>query len=192
MEPVGVEILSVVRYGGGMSPQTASVEVLSAEVRVLMVGSRQVTLSVYRQLDQVGVTEIEPFGRVNADDDKRHVQVVGRATKSGELVRSQIALTIRRPFVDVAARDLIGGSYPLSRYADFELVVDGNDVKMQIAGHDWQVDTNLGRNDFVLRDEETKDRVYALARKDIELVDTAKAIRDEWISLPLIVLAGLK
>jgi hypothetical protein len=31
----------------------AKVEVLTAEVRVLMVGSRQVTLSVYSQLDEV-------------------------------------------------------------------------------------------------------------------------------------------
>jgi hypothetical protein len=32
-------------------PKTAMVEVLIAEVRVLMVGSRQITLSVFRQLD---------------------------------------------------------------------------------------------------------------------------------------------
>ena len=43
---------------------TAHVEVLTAEVRVLMVGSRQVTLSVYRQLDHVRPGHIEPFGRV--------------------------------------------------------------------------------------------------------------------------------
>lgn len=50
----------------------ATVEVLTAEVRALMVGSRQVTLSVYRQLDQVDPFEVpltegfEPFGRVRS------------------------------------------------------------------------------------------------------------------------------
>lgn len=44
--------------------ETATVEVLTAEVRVLMVGSRQVTLSVARQLDDVSPDEIEPFGRI--------------------------------------------------------------------------------------------------------------------------------
>lgn len=47
-------------------PETATVEVLTAEVRVLMVGSRQVTLSVYNQLDHVPSGGIEPFGRVHA------------------------------------------------------------------------------------------------------------------------------
>ncbi|MGV0721550.1 hypothetical protein ABQF17_15010 [Mycolicibacterium elephantis] len=48
---------------------TATVETLAAEVRVLMVGSRQVTLSVAKQLDRIscysyGADAIVPFGRV--------------------------------------------------------------------------------------------------------------------------------
>ena len=69
---------------------TATVEVLTAEVRVLMVGSRQVTLSVFRQLDYCSPQEIEPFGRVNdasADDD--YLRVVGR-DDDGVLVMSRI------------------------------------------------------------------------------------------------------
>ena len=50
-----------------MTSTTAEVQVLTAEVRVLMVGSRQVTLSVYRQLDPVAASDIEPFGRVSDD-----------------------------------------------------------------------------------------------------------------------------
>ena len=42
----------------------AVVKVLTAEVRTLMVGSRQVTLSVYGQLDHAPPEYIEPFGRV--------------------------------------------------------------------------------------------------------------------------------
>lgn len=48
---------------------TATIETLTAEVRVLMVGSRQVTLSVAKQLDRASFLEdapdaITPFGRV--------------------------------------------------------------------------------------------------------------------------------
>ncbi len=43
---------------------TANVETLTAEVRVLMVGNRQVTMSVLRQLDVVRAAAILPFGRV--------------------------------------------------------------------------------------------------------------------------------
>jgi hypothetical protein len=68
----------------------ATVEVLTAEVRTLMVGSRQVTLSVYNQLDEVEYPDIEPFGRVRAKGSMPAViQVVGRSP-GGHLVRSSI------------------------------------------------------------------------------------------------------
>lgn len=47
---------------------TASVQTLTAEVRVLMVGSRQVTLSVAKQLDVVELGDLKPFGRVRLND----------------------------------------------------------------------------------------------------------------------------
>lgn len=80
---------------------TATVETLTAEVRVLMVGNRQVTLSVYRQLDHVKVTRIEPFGRVNAADRDKlgdEINVVGRDTRDGVLVRSAISLISVPPY----------------------------------------------------------------------------------------------
>jgi len=64
----------------------AHVQVLTAEVRALMVGSRQVTLSVARQLDYVGLSELEPFGRVRIGDEQR---VIGRRLKDGALVLAQ-------------------------------------------------------------------------------------------------------
>lgn len=78
-----------------MSAHTATVEVLTAEVRVLMVGSRQITLSVFKQLDEVDEHEIEPMGRVNANKETGVVEVVGRyrvvgLSRSGSLVRSAI------------------------------------------------------------------------------------------------------
>jgi hypothetical protein len=46
------------------SAQSARVDVLTAEVRVLQLGSRQITLSVYRQPDSISIERLEPFGRV--------------------------------------------------------------------------------------------------------------------------------
>jgi hypothetical protein len=65
----------------------AVVQVLTAEVRVLMVGSRQVTLSVFRQLDWVDWWDCEPFGRIN-DRDFNYV-IIGKSTE-GNLVRARI------------------------------------------------------------------------------------------------------
>jgi hypothetical protein len=73
-----------------MTTASARVEVLTAEVRVLMVGSRQVTLSVYNQLDEVPPDGIEPFGRVSPKDARwRSIEVVGR-DEIGALVRAWV------------------------------------------------------------------------------------------------------
>lgn len=69
---------------------TATVEALTAEVRALMVGKRQVTLSVYRQLDYVSVDDLEPFGRVNVEDTG-WIGLVGRRQDSGELARARVS-----------------------------------------------------------------------------------------------------
>lgn len=70
-------------------PHDASVQVLTAEVRTLIVGSRQVTLSVYNQLDHVPHSSITPFGRVNPKAaDRSHIYVVGRRKRGRSLVRA--------------------------------------------------------------------------------------------------------
>jgi hypothetical protein len=80
-----------------MTTTAARVELLTAEVRVLMVGSRQITLSVFRQLDRVDSALIEPFGRVRdkpADPGSDRVTVVGRSARPadhGALVRSSLS-----------------------------------------------------------------------------------------------------
>jgi hypothetical protein len=78
-----------------MTSATATVETLSAEVRVLTVGRRQVTMGVFRQLDTVDWTEqktLELFGRVRETrkDEKDLLHVVGRVKDTGVLVRSRI------------------------------------------------------------------------------------------------------
>ena len=84
------------------STTAARVELLTAEVRTLVVGSRQVTMSVYEQLDFVKPGDIEPFGRVSrrrshcsdswggrsSDCPGDCLDVVGRHWLSGALVRS--------------------------------------------------------------------------------------------------------
>ena len=66
-----------------MSESTATVELLTAEVRVLMVGSRQVTLSVAKQLDRIMLDHLEPFGRVRIGGDER--LVIGKDKRTGVL-----------------------------------------------------------------------------------------------------------
>ncbi len=77
-----------------MSGKTAIVEALTAEVRVLMVGSRQITLSVARQLDEVMPSMIKPFGRIrsNRNPGVNEIEVIG-PNDIGELVRASIGYT---------------------------------------------------------------------------------------------------
>jgi hypothetical protein len=79
----------------------ATVELLAAEVRVLMVGSRQITTSVAKQLDRVEWEELaECFGRVRleAGDHRPGVTgfmigpVIGR-TAGGVLALSHLSST---------------------------------------------------------------------------------------------------
>lgn len=71
------------------SDSEPSVEVLTAEVRVLQVGSRPVTLSTARQLDFADPSEIRPFGRVRIETKpaKNLIEVIG-AADDGALARS--------------------------------------------------------------------------------------------------------
>ena len=70
------------------SASEPSVEVLAAEVRVLQVGSKPVTLSAARQLDSVDATAIKPFGRVRIDPKPATglIEVIGSV--NGILARS--------------------------------------------------------------------------------------------------------
>lgn len=71
-----------------MSSQSEpQVETLTAEVRVLQVGSKLVTLSAARQLDHADPARIKPFGRVRIDTNPgRMIEVIGSA--DGTLARS--------------------------------------------------------------------------------------------------------
>lgn len=70
------------------SPHEPSVETLTAEIRVIQVGSKPVTLSAARQLDYADPSEIRAFGRVRieAKPVKGTIEVIGSA--DGILARS--------------------------------------------------------------------------------------------------------
>ena len=65
---------------------TATIETLTAEVRTLVVGSRQITLSVAKQLDFVDLSRLRVFGRVRIFKGAHYV--VG-ADRNGQLALAQ-------------------------------------------------------------------------------------------------------
>ena len=114
--------------------ETATVEVLTAEVRVLMVGSRQVTLSVARQLDQVPLEAVEPFGRVRVRDADAD-QVIGRSRKDGSLVLANFTplYRVQRTWID--AHDLDPGAPSLPVVCTRTCFVHGS-AHVQFEGRD--------------------------------------------------------
>lgn len=173
---------------------TAAVKVLTAEVRVLMVGSRQVTLSVYRQLDWTGPDEIEPFGRVHdSQDDKSKVPgevfVVGVHT-SGTLARASEP----PPKITIDGTDLVEisqGSQLHSGVAhdpDGRLVIvtwDRSKVRRDYGfgnGPHWRWRGGDGTADLFMAQVAEKTAEY----------DEAEYRYQQWKALPLIVLAGLR
>lgn len=85
---------------------TAAVRTLTAEVRVLQVGNRQITQSVVKQLDVIRADRIEPFGRISTGAKVEEasglkspveIELVGRHPYSGELVKANVMSTVAPP-----------------------------------------------------------------------------------------------
>jgi hypothetical protein len=74
-----------------MGIETATIETLTASVRVLMIGNRQITMSIFKQLDEVrGPYDLEPFGRIGYRAEYGGTWIVGRSLRErdrGALVR---------------------------------------------------------------------------------------------------------
>jgi hypothetical protein len=166
---------------------TARVEVLTAEVRVLMVGSRQVTMSVYNQLDRVALSQIEPFGRVHPRDaEPGMIYVVGASTRDadrGTLVRSQ------RESCMVLVRQAD------QRRNRADMITERGELTQQREKTDWRdwdrtaAAKRLNQLDAILATE-TRTVAQVIAESG-ELMAAAKAAAP-WDALPLIVLAGLR
>ena len=176
-----------------MTTTTARVDVLTAEVRVLMVGSRQVTLSVYAQLDQVEFDEIEPFGRIAPRDAARGcLYVVGASIRNadrGTLVRavSSGVGTLRHHAERARRLAAITGRYD-SAMVQLERIGDGDrdpqrwrELNDQARESRWELERE--GVDHWSYDELTEE-----AQQNEDRAETAT----RWSELPLIVLAGLR
>jgi hypothetical protein len=85
---------------------TATIETLTAEVRTLIVGSRQVTLSVAKQLDIIPLSRLRIFGRVHISKDRDYV--IG-ADVDGTLALAKYYPEWRPALSFITADDLKGG-----------------------------------------------------------------------------------
>lgn len=191
-----------------MGTATATVETLTAEVRVLMVGSRQVTLSVYRQLDSVDMWDMEPFGRVRTAKAVGYgapsfsVEVVGRRANSGEpgeLVAGSYCKPPRNiemdnfhEWVDPAVAHWVWHSIKSNGYAT-DRACTYADVGFLIK-YDWNYKSAEHDCPVTGFDESSPE---ALAAREFfkSEADKHNANRRRWqefSELPLIVLAGLK
>lgn len=164
-------------------PKEARVEVLRAEVRVLMVGSRQVTLSVARQLNAVEPRQIEPFGRVRIDKDPtgQVIEVVGSA--DGALTRSA---TSRKRYR--CPRDHVGREQHCAQYKRLWQAVDAEREAQEAQAR------QAGKTPPVPGPGSTPATraLYEHAEHDWWGYTDGKALYEAWEKLPLIVLAGLK
>jgi len=171
--------------------KTATVETLTAEVRVLMVGSRQITLSVFGQLDEIDAGKIEPFGRVRPKDGTPGwIYVIGKNPGNGELVRACV------PSTDGAIGTVLG-------YGPYDRPWSEEDrearIKLELA-HEWDGKTES------YNPERNSERARKYREEAAEHTRQADALRAEYAAeaqpyvktaerlaaLPLIVLAGLR
>jgi hypothetical protein len=145
------------------SPGEPSVQALTAEIRVLQVGSKSLAISAARQLDYADATAITPFGRVRIDPKPADglIEVIGSV--NGILVRSSAsARKVRCPGWASApgTRDYLPRGYGLPQLVCRQHYRTGPETP---AGHhDWTE--------------------YTPSQK----------IYEAWQALPLIVLAGLR
>lgn len=181
-----------------MANSSATVVALTAEVRALMIGSRQVTLSVYRQLDTVDHTECEPFGRVRdaKDCDYRGVYVVGRHTQTGSLVRSYrkqtpYKIVINAP--DVMYDWITSGNRPFERtrnYLEIPILSDG-DITIWASLYKIKAG-GVDHRGWEYVDPRQESQAVELVRGHLDEALLLKRQHEEWTQLPLIVLAGLR
>jgi hypothetical protein len=93
------------------SKTEATVAVLTAELKTLVIGTRQVTIGIWSQLDEVPDDQIIPFGRVSPPGNQEYVLwVVGKSVKDGSLVRSSLPMSVmgRKDWVSARMDELIG------------------------------------------------------------------------------------
>ena len=175
--------------------QTATVETLTAEVRVLMVGSRQVTLSVAKQLDVCPLSDMTPFGRVSIVDPSHSAwHLIGRHKESGVL--SLASLPHRLPMTPWI------GNLPR---AVTVCRVYGDNATFLFEGRSIHFDGDSrapcqekGHYSFATAGETPRcehwhtNGMDQAIRVSIEVWDAQRAEAESFWAMPLIILAGLK
>jgi hypothetical protein len=176
---------------------TAEVETLVAEVRVLMVGNRQITLSVAKQLDRVSLKDVIAFGRIRPE--KGDHLVIGRHLDDGSLVTA-LWLPLRDCMVFSA--DLTG---PIVLCTQHLVPLDAYEmpVGVEVLWRERLIylvarDDNIRWCEHTHQDEESCATAVDFADQD-EAIAVAVERIDKWnephlaaSQLPLIVLAGLR
>ena len=165
-----------------------TVEVQTAEVRVLQVGRRQVTLSMVRQLDWANPADVEPFGRVRTGD-----KPPGRPEVIDSMWTSQVK--------SAAPVEIIGSAAGvLARSVSWRTVLTCTsggaaacpEVRAVIAELDRYKVQGQPSRQLTPEYQRALDRFAAHHVHDWPRYDPDQQTYDMWKALPLIVLGGLR
>jgi hypothetical protein len=186
-----------------MTSTTATVATLTAEVRVLMVGSRQVTMSVYNQLDTADRQDAELFGRVSPKyAQPGYLYLVGRHRDNGSLVRMRIAGSAATIEAEsdlwLAIHDRRSRAEFLSGYIERHLKNPNHPCRS--TDHSQCLVSVYHRGDLKRREiQDVETDIERLTAEASELqidgdreMAAALAVAADAAALPLIVLAGLR
>jgi hypothetical protein len=171
---------------------------LTATLHEMRVGAEQVTLAMFRQLDEIEPVSIEPFGRVRdprdgADDAT--VCVVGRHVEDGSLCRARLTEAAGSlPHVGAATTEIEHGPNPSAcvdtdqRYA--RALVEGRPVYF-CWKHSTRVryEPELPPGTCRAVSPEAREALTARALGEIAEFDARAATYSSWLVLPLVVLA---
>lgn len=165
--------------------QSATVETLVAEVRILTVGNRQITTSIARQLDVVNLLDMQPLGRIRIGDD---IMIIGRHNGTGSLVTAKLIKNTqwRTPYItlpECESLPRVSTSYRKSTSYGYVAVRFGEDqIHLSTDSVDWRSDiTGWDPNGWesFIRDEIDKFHHEMQAHRHAS-------------QMPLIVLGGLR
>jgi len=179
---------------------SAEVVTLTAEVRVLMVGNRQITLSVAKQLDEVYVTEIEPFGRVRISNK---VMIIGKNKEDGSLVKASFPSSNEYEcYCTYDGKIKICGnwykystydykdkvSYVKLKYDTETIIVDYSKTCSETNNSECNSDIFFTENGYIVKNEELHECIH----DEVDRLKNLRRLVSSLKMMPLIVLAGLK
>lgn len=168
--------------------ESATVDTLTATVRVMKVGSRQITQSVAKQLDRAPVRNINVIGRIRfTGDNHSTVRVIGQHKETGELVTASMNMSALAP-VDLS--DFKYEERPIRpRGTDHRDIYEFGDDTFRFSFHNRHTRLEpVDEWDLGPRVKEIEERASANYRQWVARLERFNELR----SYPLIVLAGLR